>query len=120
MLDSFTPTDLKQLLISDSHQTVQLEEIERLDDVRDGWSRLAEAAGHPFATWEWNSAWWLGLGPADRSTRSRAEIKRAMSWRSSLFMWRPGDRFLSPDSSATATCSHRCARLPIGELPRRP
>jgi hypothetical protein len=32
------------LLISDSHQTVQLEEIERLDDVRDGWSRLAEAA----------------------------------------------------------------------------
>ena len=43
-LDSFTPTDLKQLLISDSHQTAQLEEIERLDDVRDGWSRLAEAA----------------------------------------------------------------------------
>ncbi len=37
---------------------VRLEPIESLDDAREEWTRLAEGAGHPFATWEWNSAWW--------------------------------------------------------------
>jgi hypothetical protein len=37
---------------------VRLEPIESLDNAREEWTRLAEGAGHPFATWEWNSAWW--------------------------------------------------------------
>ena len=38
--------------------TADLEPIERLEDHREAWSRLALAAGHPFATWEWNTIWW--------------------------------------------------------------
>jgi CelD/BcsL family acetyltransferase involved in cellulose biosynthesis len=41
---------------------VSLERIERLEDVRKDWSRLAQASGHPFATWEWNSRWWSRFG----------------------------------------------------------
>ena len=37
---------------------VRLEPIEELEDVREEWSVLAEGAGHPFATWEWNALWW--------------------------------------------------------------
>jgi CelD/BcsL family acetyltransferase involved in cellulose biosynthesis len=37
---------------------LRLELIESLDDAREDWIRLAEGAGHPFATWEWNSSWW--------------------------------------------------------------
>jgi CelD/BcsL family acetyltransferase involved in cellulose biosynthesis len=29
-----------------------------LEDVREDWIRLADQAGHPFATWEWNECWW--------------------------------------------------------------
>jgi CelD/BcsL family acetyltransferase involved in cellulose biosynthesis len=41
---------------------VRLERVVRLEDVRDDWIRLAEAAGHPFGTWEWASAWWRWFG----------------------------------------------------------
>jgi CelD/BcsL family acetyltransferase involved in cellulose biosynthesis len=39
-----------------------LERIERLEEHREDWTRLAEATGHPFATWEWNSVWWRHFG----------------------------------------------------------
>lgn len=42
--------------------TVAVEVIEDLDGPRDDWRRLAEATGHPFATWEWNSIWWRHYG----------------------------------------------------------
>jgi CelD/BcsL family acetyltransferase involved in cellulose biosynthesis len=41
---------------------VRLERIERLEDLRDDWERLAEATAHPFATFEWNSEWWRRFG----------------------------------------------------------
>jgi CelD/BcsL family acetyltransferase involved in cellulose biosynthesis len=41
---------------------VRLEPIERLEDVREDWSALADRSGHPFATWEWNSLWWEKFG----------------------------------------------------------
>ncbi len=34
----------------------------RLEEIRDDWARLAEAAGHPFGTWEWVTAWWRWFG----------------------------------------------------------
>jgi CelD/BcsL family acetyltransferase involved in cellulose biosynthesis len=43
-------------------EPVQLEHVGRLEDVREDWSRLAEATGHPFATYEWNSLWWRHYG----------------------------------------------------------
>lgn len=33
-----------------------------LEDLRADWPRLAEAAGHPFGTWEWVTAWWRWFG----------------------------------------------------------
>ena len=33
-----------------------------LDELRELWDSLAEAAGHPFGTWEWVSAWWRYYG----------------------------------------------------------
>ena len=33
-----------------------------LDDLRDVWDPLAEAAGHPFGSWEWIHAWWETYG----------------------------------------------------------
>ena len=41
---------------------VRLERVVRLEEIRDDWARLAEAAGHPFGTWEWASAWWRWFG----------------------------------------------------------
>jgi CelD/BcsL family acetyltransferase involved in cellulose biosynthesis len=38
------------------------ERVERLEDVGEDWRRLAEGAGHPFATFEWNLAWWRRFG----------------------------------------------------------
>jgi CelD/BcsL family acetyltransferase involved in cellulose biosynthesis len=39
-----------------------VERIERLEDAREHWDELAELTGHPFATWDWVSAWWDLLG----------------------------------------------------------
>jgi CelD/BcsL family acetyltransferase involved in cellulose biosynthesis len=38
------------------------ERIAALEDAREHWDRLAEGAGHPFATWEWISTWWSWFG----------------------------------------------------------
>jgi CelD/BcsL family acetyltransferase involved in cellulose biosynthesis len=53
-------------MVSGSNGAVQLEPIERLEDARDDWARLAEGAGHPFATWEWNAGWWRWFGAGRR------------------------------------------------------
>jgi CelD/BcsL family acetyltransferase involved in cellulose biosynthesis len=42
-----------------------IEPVADLEAARDDWKQLAEAAGSPFSTWEWASAWWRHLG-ADR------------------------------------------------------
>jgi CelD/BcsL family acetyltransferase involved in cellulose biosynthesis len=50
------------MLASPSEDALRLEPIERLEDAEEEWSRLAEAAGHPFATWDWNLRWWQTFG----------------------------------------------------------
>lgn len=54
-----------------SRKEITIEPIERLEDVRSDWARLAEGSGHPFATWEWNACWWRRFG-ADRRLHSFA------------------------------------------------
>jgi CelD/BcsL family acetyltransferase involved in cellulose biosynthesis len=44
------------------HSEWRLERIESLEQARGDWDRLAEGAGHPFATWEWVDAWWRFFG----------------------------------------------------------
>ncbi len=39
-----------------------VELVDRLDPLRDDWTRLAAAAGNVFATWEWNELWWRHYG----------------------------------------------------------
>jgi CelD/BcsL family acetyltransferase involved in cellulose biosynthesis len=39
-----------------------LEPAPGLDAVREEWTRLADAAGSPFSTWEWASVWWRHYG----------------------------------------------------------
>lgn len=34
----------------------------RLEDLEVEWAALAELAGHPFATWDWNAGWWRSFG----------------------------------------------------------
>ena len=42
---------------------LRLERVAELSDVpRAEWDRLAEAAGHPFGTWEWVTSWWKWFG----------------------------------------------------------
>jgi CelD/BcsL family acetyltransferase involved in cellulose biosynthesis len=43
-----------------------LDRIDALEDARDDWDRLAEGAGHPFATWEWVRPWWRHQGEGKR------------------------------------------------------
>jgi len=43
-------------------EQLRLEPIERLEDLRDDWDRLAGKTGHPFSTWEWNVEWWRCFG----------------------------------------------------------
>jgi CelD/BcsL family acetyltransferase involved in cellulose biosynthesis len=38
------------------------EPVPSLDAARPGWDELAEAAGNPFGTWAWCSAWWARHG----------------------------------------------------------
>ena len=39
-----------------------VEPVADLEAARDDWTGLADAAGSPFSTWEWASAWWRHLG----------------------------------------------------------
>lgn len=41
---------------------MEIEPLERLEDVQEEWGRLAEPTGHPFASWEWNALWWDRFG----------------------------------------------------------
>lgn len=43
-------------------EPLRLEPIEDFDSVERDWDRLAVATGHPFATREWNAAWWDRFG----------------------------------------------------------
>ncbi len=45
-----------------SPPAVAVEPISDLDRHRAEWTALAPGAGHPFATWEWNSIWWRHFG----------------------------------------------------------
>jgi CelD/BcsL family acetyltransferase involved in cellulose biosynthesis len=36
--------------------------VDRLDSLREDWTRLAAASGNIFATWEWNELWWRHYG----------------------------------------------------------
>jgi CelD/BcsL family acetyltransferase involved in cellulose biosynthesis len=45
-----------------------VELVDRLDALREDWTRLAAAAGNVFATWEWNELWWRHYG-GERSLR---------------------------------------------------
>ena len=49
--------------------------VDRLDAFRDDWTRLAEASGNLFATWEWNDLWWrhYGRGRSLRTAVFRGE-----------------------------------------------
>jgi CelD/BcsL family acetyltransferase involved in cellulose biosynthesis len=62
--------------------------VERLDFLREDWTRLAAASGNVFATWEWNELWWrhYGRGRALRvavSQRDDDEIDAIVP----LFLW---------------------------------
>jgi CelD/BcsL family acetyltransferase involved in cellulose biosynthesis len=42
----------------ESRQRIVLEPVESLDALNDDWTRLAQASGNVFSTWEWASTWW--------------------------------------------------------------
>jgi CelD/BcsL family acetyltransferase involved in cellulose biosynthesis len=42
--------------------TVERERVPDLEAAREDWTALADAAGSPFSTWEWASAWWRHFG----------------------------------------------------------
>lgn len=41
---------------------VDVRRVATIDELRGVWDPLAEAAGHPFGSWEWISAWWDTYG----------------------------------------------------------
>jgi CelD/BcsL family acetyltransferase involved in cellulose biosynthesis len=41
---------------------LSLEVVDDLDAAREEWTRLADAAGSPFSTWEWAAEWWPRWG----------------------------------------------------------
>jgi CelD/BcsL family acetyltransferase involved in cellulose biosynthesis len=41
---------------------VRLEVVHDLAPLREDWSRLADASGNLFSTWEWADAWWRNIG----------------------------------------------------------
>jgi CelD/BcsL family acetyltransferase involved in cellulose biosynthesis len=48
--------------VSEAEQAVRVDEVDDLAALREPWLRLAPLAGHPFATYEWNSIWWRHFG----------------------------------------------------------
>jgi CelD/BcsL family acetyltransferase involved in cellulose biosynthesis len=55
--------------------TQAIDIVDRLDSLRDDWTRLAAASGNVFATWEWNELWWrhYGRGRTLRVALSRGD-----------------------------------------------
>ena len=72
-----------------------------LDAARSGWDELAEAAGNPFGTHAWCSAWWASVRPR----AARSALVRVRSAR------RPGRR-------DPAALPRRPRRRPAAALPR--
>ena len=52
---------------------VTFELVDRLEPLRDDWTRLAAAAANIFATWEWNELWWRHYG---RGRKLRVAVAR--------------------------------------------
>jgi CelD/BcsL family acetyltransferase involved in cellulose biosynthesis len=52
--------------------------VDRIDSLREDWSRLAAVSGNVFAAWEWNELWWryYGAGRALRIAVVRGEGDR--------------------------------------------
>jgi CelD/BcsL family acetyltransferase involved in cellulose biosynthesis len=42
--------------------TLRVDHTDDLSSIRDDWTRLAEANGNVFASWEWNQTWWQHFG----------------------------------------------------------
>jgi CelD/BcsL family acetyltransferase involved in cellulose biosynthesis len=62
--------------------------VDRLDSLREDWTRLAAASRNLFATWEWNELWWRHYGHGRRlrvvvSRRDDDEIDAIVP----LFLW---------------------------------
>jgi CelD/BcsL family acetyltransferase involved in cellulose biosynthesis len=109
----------------------RVEVVEELEPLREDWSRLAEASGNIFATWEWNELWWrhYGHGRPLRvavSRRDDDEIDAIVP----LFIWsrRPlrilrlighghGDRLGPICRDDDAETAERALRLALGAEP---
>ena len=52
---------------------MNVEVVDRLDALREDWTRLAAASRNVFATWEWNELWWRHYG---RGRRLRVAVSR--------------------------------------------
>jgi CelD/BcsL family acetyltransferase involved in cellulose biosynthesis len=61
--------------------------VDRLEPLRDDWSRLTESGANIFATWEWNDLWWSHYG-RDRELRvGVATLDGAVEAIVPLFLW---------------------------------
>ena len=67
---------------------LQRERVGDLDAARDDWSRLAEAAGSPFSTWEWASIWWRHFGGGRALAVDRCRVDGRVAAILPLYEWR--------------------------------
>jgi CelD/BcsL family acetyltransferase involved in cellulose biosynthesis len=111
--------------------SARIELVDRLDSLRDDWTRLAAATGNVFATWEFNELWWRHYGRGRKlrvavSVRDDEEIDAIVP----LFMWsqRPlrilrlighghGDRLGPICLEDEAETAKRALRLALGAEP---
>ena len=64
------------------------ERVADLDSVRADWSRLADAAGSPFSTWEWASIWWRHFGDERTLAVDRCTVDGRVAAILPLYQWR--------------------------------
>jgi CelD/BcsL family acetyltransferase involved in cellulose biosynthesis len=78
-------TSSGKLLSRADLSTVEL--VDHLDSLSEDWTRLAEAAGNIFATWEWSELWWRHHGRGRRLRiallRREGELEAIVP----LFLW---------------------------------
>jgi CelD/BcsL family acetyltransferase involved in cellulose biosynthesis len=101
--------------------------VDRLDSLRDDWTRLAAAARNIFATWEWNELWWRHYGAGRRLrvavTQQDGEVDAIVP----LFVWSrrplrilrlvghgPGDRLGPICREDDARTAERALRVALG------
>lgn len=65
----------------------QLDLVGSLDRLRDDWTRLADASGNVFATWEWNQLWWRHYGRGRPLRLAVSERKGEIEAVVPLYMW---------------------------------